>query len=196
MSKGNDPEFVYKLKEYLLERYRRPEIEKERGVYDCYVEKNFFSKSPIETKLKWRISSGGRYPQVEEDIEDNIFVWSPTAGEVPDIIFLSCELDKLRITNDEVDRVWEMIADRGNWGKLEKKYRRLIEWLRKADSLAKKATKETGAETVFFIPDPKKEEGDRFYFVMSFNSSGMNSEEKIKIIEKAIDTIERMMKEV
>ncbi|MEM1554530.1 MAG: hypothetical protein QXU09_02295 [Thermoproteota archaeon] len=196
MGKKADSGFVHKLKEYLLKRYKKPEIEKDRGGYDCYIETELFSKSLIGTDLKWRISGGGRYPQVEEDIEGNIFLWSPTAGEVPDIIFLSCELDKVRITNDEVDRVWEMILDKGNWEKLEKKYRGLIEWLRKADGLAKKATEKMGVETVFFIPDSSKEEGDRFYFVARFNSKGMSDEEKMKTIEKALNILEEIIKEL
>lgn len=44
-------EFVEILKECLIKRYKRPEIERERGEYEYYVEKEFFSKSPLGTDL-------------------------------------------------------------------------------------------------------------------------------------------------
>jgi len=180
-------DFLEGLREYLFKRYNKEEVIKERGA--CWFSIDLFDS-------EWIILGTGTYPRVEGDREGNITIWSPTVGEVPDIIFLSCELDKVEITSNEVDRVWEMILDKGNWEKLEKKYRGLIEWLRKADGLAKKATKETGMETVFFIPDPKKEEGDRFYFVARFNSKGMSDEEKMKKIEKALDVLEDIVNEV
>ncbi|MBO3810211.1 MAG: hypothetical protein FGF50_11560 [Candidatus Brockarchaeota archaeon] len=40
------------------------------------------------------MKSSGTYPEVCEDFDERIFVWSPTTGEVPDIISLSFELDK------------------------------------------------------------------------------------------------------
>ncbi|MEM2742199.1 MAG: hypothetical protein QXD95_08665 [Nitrososphaeria archaeon] len=51
-------------------------------------------------------------------------------------------------------------------------------------------------EKVFFIPDPRKEEGDRFYFVARFNSKGMSNEEKMKTIEKALNILEEIVKKV
>ncbi|MBO3840682.1 MAG: hypothetical protein JTT17_07720 [Candidatus Brockarchaeota archaeon] len=51
-------------------------------------------------------------------------------------------------------------------------------------------------ETVFFIPDSSKEEGDRFYFVARFNSKGMSDEEKMKTIEKALNILEEIIKEL
>ncbi|MEM3648941.1 MAG: hypothetical protein QW506_07240 [Thermoproteota archaeon] len=191
--------FLEKLKEYLLSRYDKEEIIKERGPCGFSVERNVGYKSPEGTRFRWCMRSSGTYPEVCEDFDGRIFVWSPATGEVPDIISLSFELDKTlnkrRVKYpdfEETREIWRMMLDRENWEKIEKRSRRLIGWLRRADRNAEEMTKKMGIKIVFYIPPP--EEGDRFHFVASFDPKGMSDEEKIKMIEKAIDGVEEARK--
>jgi len=191
----SEEEFLEKLKEYLLSRYNKEEIVKERGRCWFSVEKNLRLKSAEGTELKWRISGTGVYPEVHEDSNGKIFVWSPTTGEVIDIISLSFELDKMidkrRVkypSYEECVEIWRSMRDRRNWKKIEKRSRRLAGWLRRADKNAKEMTKKVGIKVVFHIPPPGQ--GDRFHFIASFDSKGMGEEEKLRMIEKAIEAVE------
>ncbi|MBO3833186.1 MAG: hypothetical protein FGF51_07395 [Candidatus Brockarchaeota archaeon] len=195
----SDEGFLEKLKEHLLNRYNREEIVKERGTCWFSVERNPRLKSPEETSLKWRISGSGTYPGIGEDFGGKVFVWSPTAGEVPDIIAFSFERDKLFLKRhvkypdfEETREIWRLMVDRKNWKEIKKKSESLFEWLKKADGNAEEITRKTEMKVVFYIPSP--EEGDRFHFVASFNPKGMSDEEKIKMIEKAIDAVEEARK--
>ncbi|MBO3810203.1 MAG: hypothetical protein FGF50_11520 [Candidatus Brockarchaeota archaeon] len=169
-------------------KYDKPEIKEK---YEPYIEKSFYFKSPEETELKWGIRSSGGFPDVYGDIKGDIFIWL-TLAEVSDIIFLSCELDKVRITSEEVDKIWEMSLNRESWSELERKYKRFVRWLKHADEVAKKVTEKTGIKTILHIPHP--EEGDRFSLIAMFNPKGMSDEEKMKMIEKAIDAVEEARK--
>lgn len=194
--KSSEEEFLKKLKDYLLRRYNKPEVKEKhrpRYSYEPYVEKSFYFKSSEETELKWGIRASGGYPDVYVDVEGNIFVWLTLAG-VSDIIFLSCELEKIRITSEEVDRIWELSLDRRNWNKLERKYKRFVGWLKHAEEVARKATEKTGIKTILYIPNPKG--GDRFSLIAVFNSRGMNDEEKIRMLEKTLDVVEEARKQV
>lgn len=193
---SSEEEFLEKLKDYLLKRYNRPDVQKKHEPhypYEPYVEKSFYFKSPEGTELKWGLRASGGYPDVYGDIEDNIFVWL-TLAEISDTIFLSCELDKVRITGEEVDKIWKISLDRRNWDKLERKYKSFVGWLKHAEGVARKATEGTGIKTILHVPDPK--EGDRFSFITMFNSKGMKDEEKMKMIEKAIDILEGIVREI
>ncbi|MBO3842766.1 MAG: hypothetical protein FGF48_10195 [Candidatus Brockarchaeota archaeon] len=156
-------------------KYDKPEIKEK---YEPYIEKSFYFKSPEETELKWGIRSSGGFPDVYGDIKGDIF--------------LSCELDKVRITSEEVDKIWEMSLNRESWSELERKYKRFVRWLKHADEVAKKVTEKTGIKTILHIPHP--EEGDRFSLIAMFNPKGMSDEEKMKMIEKAIDAVEEARK--
>jgi len=188
-------ELPEKLKEYLRNRYK--EVVEKRGTFDLDVEKNLQFKSG--TMLKWRLSGSGVYPMIYEDSEGKVFVWSPTTGEVVDIISLSIEDDKLHDKRrvkypsyEETIEIWRTMCNRRNWKKVEKRSRNLVEWLRRADRNAKQVTKKTGFKVVFHIPPPGQ--GDRFHFIASFDSKGMSDEEKMRMIGKAIDVVEEARK--
>lgn len=183
LNHDSEEEFLKKLMEHLLRKYNKPGVKEK---YEPYIEKSFYFKSPEGTELKWGIRASGGFPDVYGDIKGNIFVWL-TLAEVSDIIFLSCELERVRITSEEADKIWEMSLNRENWNELEKKYKRFVRWLKHADEVAKKVTEKIGIKTILHIPHP--EEGDRFSLISEFGSKNMEDEDRIRIVEKAMDAL-------
>lgn len=189
---SEEEEFLKKLKEYLLNRYKKEKYEKERG--ECWygVIRVLYYKSCKRTELKWKISGTGMYPQVLGDVEDNIFVSSPSIATVDEVISLSLEVNGVPYTLEELEMLEKTIPDRRSWESLEKKYKVLIKNLRRGDEVAKAIAARTGIEVVFYIPYP--EEGNRLEFTAYFNSRGMSIEEKIKMVEKALNVVEMAIK--
>jgi hypothetical protein len=190
LNENLEEEFLRKLRDHLLRKYNKP---KSKEKYEPCIEKSFYFKSPRGTVLKWGIRASGGYPDVYGDAEGNIFVWL-TLAEVSDIIFLSCELDGVKITSEEADDIWKLSVNRDNWKKLENKYRSFVKWLKHAEEIAGRITEETGLKTILHIP--RSEEGDRFSFITEFNSRNMSDENKMRIVEKAVDALIEYRREV
>lgn len=185
---SEEGEFLEKLKEYLLNRYKKEEYEKEYGKCWYGIIRELYYKSCKGTELKWKISGTGMYPQVSGDVEGNIFVSSPSIAAVDEAISLSLEVNGISYTLEELEMLEKTIPDRRNWGSLEKKYKILIKNLRRGDEVAKTIAARMGIEVVFYIPYP--EEGNRLEFIAYFNSRDMSIEEKIKAVEKALNALE------
>ncbi|MEM2742202.1 MAG: hypothetical protein QXD95_08680 [Nitrososphaeria archaeon] len=75
-----------------------------------------------------------------------------------------------------------------------KKYKSFVKWLKHAEEIARKITEENGIKTILHIPRP--EEGDRFSFISEFSSKNMDNEDKIRMIEKAMDALREALKQV
>ncbi|NHV99565.1 MAG: hypothetical protein HA496_07965 [Thaumarchaeota archaeon] len=186
----NEDEFAVRVKEHLRKRYDIPEVIRERlSPPDYYIEKEPHFKFPEGTKLKWCVRGSGAYPEVHEDVEGRIFIWSPTRGDPSEVIdgYLERESRRKRWMFDTF-QLWDMICDRKKWKEVEKASKKLVDWLRHADEIAEELTRKSGIKIIFYIP--LRSEGDRFHFIASFDSKGMNDEEKITMIDKAIDIVE------
>lgn len=194
MGESAEDRFLKKLVDYLNKRYENkyPEYRKPFFFFGKTGDERFaIQHESISRGAIWSVrTESGLYPVVEGIANGDIVVWSATAGKVPDVISLSCELDHIKYTSSRIEEIWEMIPDRENWGKLERKYKKMVAWLRNADRVAEEVTDKNGVKTVFFIPRPKAREGDRCYFVARFNSKGMSDEEKMEMIKKALDAVD------
>ncbi len=197
----SEEELLKKLKDYLFNRYNKREIiEKRRGPCEPYIGRNPQFKSPEGTELKWCVRSSGVYPSVEEDSDGRVFVLSPPAGDFYDVFPLESELIKFfrrwrrrYHRHEKLDMELEfhkMMVDRSRWREIEedKDLKWIIDSFRENEKIARKASEKTGFKIVYYIPPPRG--GNRFYFYTSFNSKGMSNEEKMKMIEKAIDAVE------
>ncbi|MEM2276492.1 MAG: hypothetical protein QXM98_06675 [Thermoproteota archaeon] len=182
--------FLERLTEYLNKRYEKKLTEEGK--------KFFFSKAGDEHFIvtskdaKWSVSTGsGVFPHVE-GVDNKIIVWSKFKGNPVDYILFACENDGMHIGYEKAVEIWKMLLDRRNWSKLGRKYKGVIKGLLYAEKAAETATEKTGVKTVFQIF-----EYPRFllYYKAMFNTKGMNDDEKLRMVEKALDAVEIACKE-
>ena len=126
---------------------------------------------------------------IEEDVTEKIWILS---GPITMLIDELLEAYGIRGFETRC-KIVDELADRRNWDKCMKKFKRIVAELTWADDMAKRASQETGIEIVHFIPNSKFGGDDSFYYT-SFDSKGMSDEEKMKEIERHVDAVDMAYK--
>jgi len=160
--------------------------------------KYFFSKAGDERFIatskdaRWSVSTeSGIFPHVE-GVNDEIIIWSESRGDPIDYIIFACENDGMHIGYEKAVEIWKMLLDKRNWDRLGRKYKGVIKGLLHAEKAAEVATEKIGVKTVFKIL-----EYPRFllYYKATFNSKGMDDDEKLRMVERALSAVEMACKE-
>jgi hypothetical protein len=94
--------------------------------------------------------------------------------------------ERFALGDKEYEEVMRKLPDRSSWNELKQKYGGIIAWLDYHDEVAREASEKTGIELIHYIPA----RGEFTIFYSHFNSSGMSCDEKMRMIEKALDAID------
>ncbi|MGB9717685.1 MAG: hypothetical protein ACPL4E_04510 [Thermoproteota archaeon] len=182
--------------------------------YKYFVIKYPVTSSPMitrdgkERRKKWEVTTGTwTAPNIEECFDGEVFILSDSKYEIEDTLleFISRRMSKTipgywdmdldersRIERKEYEEVMRRIHDRSTWDELKQKYKSIIAWLDYHDEIAREVSSKAGIEIVHYIP-PR---GKFTFFYSHFNSSGMNLDEKLRMIEKVLDAMDMVSREV
>ncbi len=133
-----------------------------------------------DRKMKWEVTATWRLPHIEELEDGEIVITSGSMYELGDA------LSGVYGIYEEQREVIRALADRNNWEKLKFTYPLVVGNLAYAHYLAEKVSRETGIKIIHFV---RKDE-EFTYFFTTFDSKGMSDEEKMRMIEKALDAID------
>lgn len=133
-----------------------------------------------ERRMKWDITATWRLPHIEELEDGEVVITSGSMYELGDALsgVYSIYEDKWKIIR--------ALANKDNWEKLKSTYPLIVGNLTYADYLAEKVSRETGVKITHFV----REDEEFTYFFTTFDSKGMSDEEKMRMIEKALDAID------
>ncbi|MEM3908335.1 MAG: hypothetical protein QXZ17_15975 [Nitrososphaerota archaeon] len=194
--------FLEKLAEYMSKRYGMK----------YFFKKCAAAKPPVqsldgkERTPEWEVE--GNLPCLLGYSDGEVFIISTILYELEDILSDAiwdwfdktilgfremnhkARHEMLRREKEEVAR---KLTDRNTWGELKQKYGYVVAWLDYHDEVARQVTEKTGVKIVHrFNPESVNILG---YFYAQFNWSGMSSEEKMKMVEKALDAIDMACRE-